>query len=98
MAMGANMTASVSAHTGYEEATSSQRIAAVGSALIGVCGAVSAYTTIRWIGKRAHPVISVTYFATWSTIVSTIVQLAVPSIGFLFPKNWRDWGLLLLLG
>ena len=41
----------------YDNVTSVQRLEAVGIALIGVLGAAVAYTTIRWIGKRAHPLI-----------------------------------------
>ncbi|OCK94665.1 uncharacterized protein K441DRAFT_635943, partial [Cenococcum geophilum 1.58] len=36
-------------------ATTVQRIIAVGIALIGTIGGAGAYTTIRWIGQRAHP-------------------------------------------
>lgn len=82
----------------FSHVTPQERVAAVGLALIGVCGAVMAYTTIRWIGKRAHPLISVNYFAVWCTLVSVVVQLSVPSIGFLLPADLKDWSLLILLG
>ena len=59
---------------------------------------ISAYTTIRWIGKRAHPLISVNYFATWCTIVSTVALLFVPSVPFKLPSSFRQWGLLIFLG
>ena len=78
--------------------TSAQRLGAVGVALIGVLGAASAYTTIRWIGKRAHPLISVNYFAVYTTIVSTVVLLAVPGIDFRLPANVRQWVYLVSLG
>ena len=78
--------------------TSAQRLSAVGVALIGVLGAASAYTTIRWIGKRAHPLISVNYFAAWTTIVSTVALLAVPGIDFQLPANLRQWVYLVFLG
>lgn len=78
--------------------TSAQRLSAVGVALIGVLGAASAYTTIRWIGKRAHPLISVNYFAAWTTIVSTVALLAVPGIDFRLPANLRQWLYLIFLG
>ncbi|KAK5688792.1 hypothetical protein LTS10_000770 [Elasticomyces elasticus] len=52
----------------YDSVTPSQRLLAVGAALLGVMGAVTAFTTIRWIGKRAHPLISVNYFAAWCTL------------------------------
>ncbi|USW58574.1 Putative EamA domain-containing protein [Septoria linicola] len=82
----------------YDDVTPVQRLEGVGVALIGVCGAVGAYTTIRWIGKRAHPLVSVNYFASWCVVVSLVMQLLLPSIGFLFPSGVREWGLLLFLG
>ncbi|CAF9942293.1 MAG: hypothetical protein ALECFALPRED_009646 [Alectoria fallacina] len=83
---------------GPNHVTSTQRLSAVGVALIGVLGAASAYTTIRWIGKRAHPLISVNYFAAWATIVSTVALLAAPGIGFRLPANMRQWFCLIFLG
>lgn len=83
---------------GAYHVTSAQRLSAVGVALIGVLGAASAYTTIRWIGKRAHPLISVNYFAAWTTIVSTVALLAVPGIDFQLPANLRQWLYLIFLG
>ena len=82
----------------YDNVTPTQRLAAVGIAMIGVLGAVTAYTTIRWIGKRAHPLISVNYFAAWSTLVSIILQFALPGVGFLLPSDLKEWGYLLFLG
>lgn len=83
---------------GLNHVTSAQRLSAVGAALLGVLGAASAYTTIRWIGKRSHPLISVNYFAAWATIVSTVALFAVPGIGFHLPANLRQWLYLVSLG
>lgn len=83
---------------GPNHVTSAQRLSAVGVALIGVLGAASAYTTIRWIGKRAHPLISVNYFAAWATLVSTVALIAVPGIDFKLPANVRQWVYLVFLG
>lgn len=82
----------------YSDVTPAQRTAAVGIALLGVIGSAGAYTTIRWIGKRAHPLISVNYFATWCTIVSTVMMFALPDVGFLLPQSARDFGYLIFLG
>ncbi|CAK1362720.1 putative membrane protein [Cercospora beticola] len=82
----------------YDNVTPIQRLAGVGVALVGVCGATGAFTTIRWIGKRAHPLISVNYFAVWCTLISIVMQLALPSIGFLLPSGMKEWGLLFFLG
>jgi drug/metabolite transporter (DMT)-like permease len=82
----------------YDAVTPGQRASAVGVALLGVLGAAGAYTTIRWIGKRAHPLISVNYFATWCTIVSIVMMFALPGVGFLLPSSFRDWCYLIFLG
>lgn len=82
----------------YDNVTPGQRLGAVGLALVGVFGSVCAFTTIRWIGKRAHPLISVNYFAVWCTLVSTVAQLTLPGVGFLLPADVREWGLLFFLG
>lgn len=58
----------------------------------------SAYTTIRWIGKRAHPLISVTYFSAWCTIVSVAAVLSISTIEFRLPSNPEEWGYLIFLG
>lgn len=75
-----------------------QRFRAIGASLLGVCGAVISYVSIRWIGKRAHPLISVNYFAAWTTSISALALLAIPGITFRLPSNFREWGFLLFLG
>jgi drug/metabolite transporter (DMT)-like permease len=82
----------------FDDVTPAQRASAVGVALLGVLGAAGAYTTIRWIGKRAHPLISVNYFATWCTMVSIVMMLALPGVGFLLPRSLKDWCYLTVLG
>jgi drug/metabolite transporter (DMT)-like permease len=82
----------------YDNVTPAQRAGAVGIAMIGVLGAAVAYTTIRWIGKRAHPLISVNYFAAWCTLVSIVMMLSLPGVGFLLPSNLKEWGYLFFLG
>ncbi|KAH9876054.1 hypothetical protein J1614_003933, partial [Plenodomus biglobosus] len=82
----------------YDAVTPLQRATAVGIAMLGVVGAAGAYTTIRWIGKRAHPLISVNYFAMWCTIVSSVAMLTVPGVGFLLPRYFKDWCYLVFLG
>jgi drug/metabolite transporter (DMT)-like permease len=82
----------------YDSVTPAQRGMAVGIAMLGVFGAAGAYTTIRWIGKRAHPLISVNYFATWCTIVSIVAMFTIPGVGFLLPRYFRDWCYLIFLG
>jgi drug/metabolite transporter (DMT)-like permease len=77
--------------------TSAQRLSAVGMGLMGVLNAAIVFTSIRWIGKRAHPLLSVNYFGAWTTLASTLIQF-YPGIGFRFPSTLREWSLLLFLG
>ena len=78
--------------------TSAERISAIIIGLIGVSGAAVAYVSIRWIGNRAHPLVSVNYLSVLSTIVSAICLFSIPSIGFKLPANALEWILLLSLG
>jgi drug/metabolite transporter (DMT)-like permease len=82
----------------HREVTPEHRLLAVAFAMLGVFGAACAFTTLRCIGKRAHPLISVNYFATWCTIVSTVMMFALPDVGFLLPANLKEWGYLFSLG
>ncbi|KXH56807.1 integral membrane protein DUF6 [Colletotrichum salicis] len=87
------------------QATTAERLMAIGVAIVGVFGAAGAFTTIRWIGKRAHPLISVNYFATWCTIVCTVVlttapmlEIGQPALRWGLPQTGRQWLFLVLLG
>ncbi|KAM0330491.1 hypothetical protein ACHAQA_003435 [Verticillium albo-atrum] len=101
-----NGTAPTSGNPGMDhEATPAERLRAIGVALIGVLGAAGAFTTIRWIGKRTHPLISVNYFATWCTLVSAVVLTAAPALDigqpdlrFALPQGIKQWFLLVFLG
>lgn len=97
-AIAANATTQTFDTNGIPVVTPSQRLSAVIIGFIGACGAAGAYTTLRYIGKRAHPLISVNYFATWCTIVSAFALLFVPSVEFRLPSNLREWSLLVSLG
>ncbi|CAK7227760.1 hypothetical protein SBRCBS47491_006677 [Sporothrix bragantina] len=81
-----------------------QRFLAIGVALLGVLGGSCAFTTIRAIGTRAHPLISVNYFSTWCVIVSGTVltfapmlDVGQPTLRFAVPHSFRQWVLLLLI-
>jgi len=76
-------------------ATPSQRLTAVGAALVGVLGATGAYTSLRAIGKRAHPLHSLVSFSTQCIIISSVVMLATRS-AFVIPTR-LDWILLLVV-
>ncbi|KAG1858485.1 hypothetical protein F4604DRAFT_1931015 [Suillus subluteus] len=77
------------------ETTPAQRLAAVGASLIGVVGATGAYTSIRAIGKRAHPMHVMTFFSLWCTIIASL-GMVVFNIPVVYPRSWR-WSLLLLM-
>ncbi|THH03428.1 hypothetical protein EW145_g6261 [Phellinidium pouzarii] len=55
-----------------DEVTSSQRLIAVGVALVGVLGATGVYTLLRAIGKRIHPLHSLMYFSSHCVLASVI--------------------------
>src|ERR1700761_2736098 len=78
--------------------TPHQKVMAVAVAMVGVLGGATVITTLRWIGKRAHPLITVNYFAAWVVIVSGVFSAAIPSIGFATPTNFKEWGYLFALG
>ena len=93
----ANTTHSIELEQG-DKVTAAQRLIAIGVALIGVLGATCAYTTIRWIGQRAHPLISVNYFAAWTTFVATMALLFLPEMHFKLPSGVKQWSYLIFLG
>ncbi|KXG51607.1 Drug/metabolite transporter [Penicillium griseofulvum] len=67
-------------------------------AFVGVLGASGAYTSIRMIGRRAHPLVSVTYFSSVTTVISLVAMLVVPSVPFRIPNTVVEWTLLTGLG
>ena len=75
-----------------------QRTLAILLAILGTFGASTAYATIRVIGKRAHSLISVTYFAFLSTVGSAFIILVHPDLKFVMPENLTQWGLLAIIG
>ncbi|KAI0791435.1 DUF6-domain-containing protein [Abortiporus biennis] len=75
--------------------TPAQRVGAVGVALLGVLGATGAYTTIRAIGKRAHPLHNLVSFSSQCVIVSTIA-IFVTHTQIIIPTR-LSWLLMLLM-
>lgn len=71
-------------------ATPLQRLSAVISSVIAAFAAAAAYITIRAIGSRAHPLISVSLFAFYSCIVSA-VALLIRRSPFVFPRTFAAW-------
>lgn len=96
--IGGNSTVSASDPLASSQPTSAQHLQAVGVAMIGVVGAIGAMTSIRAIGQRAHPLLSVNYFSLWCTFVSLLALAVLPSVKFRLPSNFLEWGLLSILG
>lgn len=85
-------------HEYSDDVPQSMRIKAIFVALLGVLGASSVYVIIRKIGKRVHPLISVSYFSLWACIVSALGLIVSPNLGFKFPRTIFQWTLLISLG
>jgi len=81
-----------------DDVTPTQRLIAIAVSIVGVLGAVGAYTCIRVIGDRAHALISVNYFSVLATSVSAMALVLIPGIGFTMPQGAREWLLLVALG
>ncbi|KAI8976388.1 hypothetical protein BD414DRAFT_496760 [Trametes punicea] len=75
--------------------TPAQRVGAVGVALLGVLGATGAYTTIRAVGKRAHPLHNLVSFSSQCVIVATVAMIIMRT-PVVIPMRW-DWLLMLFL-
>ncbi|KAF8855087.1 hypothetical protein BDZ45DRAFT_596098 [Acephala macrosclerotiorum] len=83
--------------------TSGQRLSAVIVAMIGVLGSAGAFTSIRWIGNKAHPLLSVNYFSVFCTLISIAAlsvsrPLGISDLHFKLPANGRQWSFLVFLG
>lgn len=81
-----------------DHADSYHHILATIVAFIGVIGAAGAYTSIRMIGRRAHPLVSVTYFSSMTTVISLVAMAVLPGVPFRFPRTPMEWTLLCGLG
>ncbi|AHY77922.1 ADI_G0024890.mRNA.1.CDS.1 [Saccharomyces cerevisiae] len=74
------------------------RLIAIGVSLLGVCGLSSVYIIIRYIGNKAHAIMSVSYFSLVTTVVAALGVLLIPSMSLQLPHSWKQWGLFLNLG
>lgn len=82
----------------YAQVTSQQRFGAVCIALLGVLGQAMAFVSMRWVGKKAHPLLSVTYFCAFCTIVSALAMGVLPELDFVMPQTPKEWTYLVFLG
>lgn len=80
------------------DADSYHHVMATIVAFVGVIGAAGAYTSIRMIGRRAHPLVSVTYFSSVTTVISFVAMATMPWVPFRLPSTWIEWTLLTGLG
>ncbi|KAL9082738.1 MAG: hypothetical protein Q9159_006198 [Coniocarpon cinnabarinum] len=80
------------------DVTTHQRVGAVLIALVGVFGSSMAFVSMRWIGKKAHPLLSVNYFCAWCTVVSAAAMVVLPDVEFILPSGRREWSYLVFLG
>jgi drug/metabolite transporter (DMT)-like permease len=87
---------SAAASTGAVSST--QRTLATLVAIVGAFGASIAYATIRVIGKRAHSLISVNYFAGIATLGSALILLVHPDLHFVIPRGLTQWSLIAVIG
>ncbi|KAI1078810.1 DUF6-domain-containing protein [Whalleya microplaca] len=78
--------------------SSAERAVAIIVAILGTCGAATAYATIRLIGKRAHSLVSVNYFAVMATLGSTFIILVHPDLAFVLPRGTTQWILIVIIG
>ena len=70
------------------------RAFAVGLQLLGVCATATSYTTIRWIGPRAHPLIPMLYLSGLTSVGSVAAIALVPGIPAMpMPRGWLEWWL-----
>lgn len=81
-----------------ESLSSKLRVLATIVGLVGVCGASSVYVVLRKIGKSAHPLLSVSYFALITCVVCLAATIVIPSLTFKMPKTFRQWFLFCLIG
>lgn len=81
-----------------DDADAFHHVLATVVAFVGVLGASGAYTTIRMIGRRAHPLVSVTYFSSVTTVISLLAMVAAPWVPFRLPSTVTEWTLLTGLG
>ncbi|KAG1744999.1 drug/metabolite transporter superfamily [Suillus paluster] len=71
-----------------------QRLVGVSACMISVLGNTGAYTSMRGIGKRAHPMHLMIHFSLWCTILA-LLGMCVLNVSIVYPTPWA-WILLLM--
>ena len=67
-------------------------------ALFGTIGTSFVFIIIRFIGNRAHAIMSVSYFSLCTLIISLLGILILPGVEFLIPRSLKEWFLFFNLG
>ncbi|CAH0022558.1 unnamed protein product [Clonostachys rhizophaga] len=81
-----------------EKASPAERAMAIACAILGAFAAATAYATIRVIGKRAHSLVSVNYFAVLGSFSSFAIIMIHPDLQFEIPHTVTQWLLLVFIG
>lgn len=95
---GAEPSAEVPESDTAESSSSKLRLLATAVGLVGVCGASAVYVLLRKIGKLCHPLISVSYFALLTCVVTFGITVVSPAIPFQMPHTGHQWFLFILIG
>ncbi|ODQ67891.1 DUF6-domain-containing protein, partial [Nadsonia fulvescens var. elongata DSM 6958] len=66
--------------------------------LLGVFGIASAFVSVRSIGNRAYPLVTVSYFSACCCFISFFGLLLIPGLDFVLPHGLAQWSILALLG
>ncbi|CAG9950202.1 unnamed protein product, partial [Clonostachys rosea f. rosea IK726] len=74
-----------------EKASPAERAMAIACAILGAFAAATAYATIRVIGKRAHSLVSVNYFAVLGSVSSFAIIMIHPDLQFEIPHTVTQW-------
>lgn len=74
-----------------ESTNPKDRLIATIVGVVGAFGASCVYIVIRHIGKRAHAIMSVSYFALVTTVISFIGIITIPSMRFQMPNSLKEW-------
>ncbi|CDF91433.1 ZYBA0S11-02740g1_1 [Zygosaccharomyces bailii CLIB 213] len=85
-------------NSGAESENPRKRLLATLVGLVGVMGVSGVYIVLKYIGHRAHAIISVAYYSLTVTIVSVIGIAVIPAMQFSWPQGSRQWLLLISLG
>lgn len=81
-----------------ESSSTQLRLLGTGIGILGVFGASAVYILLRKIGMSVHPLISVSYFALTTCLVTFLSTLLIPSISFQAPQSAYQWFLFVVIG